>query len=174
MPLSCLFHNAAALIRRGPVYLSAFRSCDHIYSAHEPLCSPVSQQQLQLSPVVCKIIWQSDQRLQGQLQVWHWSYVHVRLLAVNVWTQVCLLPSCMYVRVTGPSCNSISKQSTGEWWEMRLSGWILLPWWGRWWWGRCSHGIALRTWPSSPSCRRAVHLFHNTSVTARRCTHNTW
>lgn len=56
MPLSCLFHNAAALIRRGPVYLSAFRSCDHIYSAHEPLCSPVSQQQIQLSLVVCKTI----------------------------------------------------------------------------------------------------------------------
>lgn len=112
MPLSCLFHNAAALIRRGPVYLSAFRSCDHIYSAHEPLCSPVSQQQIQLSLVVCKTIWQSDQRLQGQLQVCHWSYVHVRMLVVNVRTQVCSLPSCMYVRVTAPSCNSISKQST--------------------------------------------------------------
>lgn len=49
-----------------------------------------------------------------------------------------------------------------------------LPWWDRWWWGRCSRGTALQIWPSSPSCRRDVHLFHNTSGTATCCTHSTW
>lgn len=56
--------------------------------------------------------------------------------------------------------------------QARLSSSIRLPWWGRWRSDRCSRGTALRIWPSSRSCRRAVHLFHNTSERGMHCTHN--
>lgn len=97
--------------------------------------------------------------------------------AMNVWTG--RLSSCMYcicvLWVSQLQAASLSvNREPGMWWEMRVSGWMLLPWWGRWWLGRYSRGTAPRIWPSSPSCRRGVHLFHNTSGTAMRCTHNTW